>query len=209
MEDTELRAPFDGVVAIKLVKEFRNVQAKEQVVIFEDDSYMKIVVSLPEADYARLTPSLTLAERNSRADIRVEVTSIPDRKFPAHITETASAADPVTRTFRITLAFEVPTDVIVSSGMTAKVVASAEIIDGDGTTDFMIPVQAARGNEAGNAFVWAVDPVTMEVHRSAVTLGAVSGAMVRVLEGLKDGDEIATSGVGELREGMRVRRFGS
>lgn len=209
LEDTELRAPFDGVVAIKLVKEFRNVQAKEQVVIFEDDSYMKIVVSLPEADYARLTPSLTLAERNSRADIRVEVTSIPDRKFPAHITETASAADPVTRTFRITLAFEVPTDVIVSSGMTAKVVASAEIIDGDGTTDFMIPVQAARGNEAGNAFVWAVDPVTMEVHRSAVTLGAVSGAMVRVLEGLKDGDEIATSGVGELREGMRVRRFGS
>jgi multidrug efflux system membrane fusion protein len=73
----------------------------------------------------------------------------------------------------------------------------------------MIPVQAARGNEAGNAFVWAVDPDTMEVHRSAVTLGAVSGAMVRVLEGLKDGDEIATSGVGELREGMRVRRFGS
>jgi len=209
LEDTELRAPFDGVVAIKLVKEFRNVQAKEQVVVFEDDSYMKIVVSLPEADYARLTPGLTLAERNSRADIWVEVTSIPNVKFPAHITETASSADPVTRTFRITLAFEIPQGVVVSSGMTAKAVASAEIVDGDGTTDFMIPVQAARGDEAGDPFVWAVDPDTMEVHRSPVTLGTVSGAMVRVLGGLKDGDEIATSGVGELREGMRVRRFGS
>ncbi|HIF95790.1 MAG TPA: efflux RND transporter periplasmic adaptor subunit [Myxococcales bacterium] len=208
MEDTELRAPFDGVVAIKLVKEFRNVRAKEQVVIFEDDSYMKIIVSLPEADYARLTPGLTLAERNSRADMRVVVTSIPDREFPAHVTEAASAADPVTRTFRITLAFEVPKDVVVSSGMTARAVASAEVVVGDGDADFMIPIQAARGNEAGNPFVWSLDPATMEVHRSPVTLGAVSGAMVRVLSGLNDGDEIATSGVGELREGMRVRRFG-
>jgi len=76
-------------------------------------------------------------------------------------------------------------------------------------TDFMIPVQAARGNEEGDSYVWSVDPDTMEVHRSPVTLGAVAGSMVRVLGGLEDGDEIATSGVGELREGMRVRRFGS
>lgn len=209
LEDSKLLAPFDGVVALKLVKEFRNVQAKEQVVVFEDDSYLKIVVSLPEADYARLTPGLTLEQRNSRADIWVEVTSVPDHRFPAHITETASAADPVTRTFRITLAFEAPKDVIVTSGMTAKVVASAEIIEDNDGTEFMVPVQAARGNESGAAFVWVLDPQTMEVHRSPVTLGAVSGSMVRVLGGLDDGDEIATSGVAELREGMRVRRFGS
>ncbi len=209
LEDSELHAPFDGVVAAKLVKDFRNVQAREQVVVFEDDSYLKIIISLPEADYARLTPGLTLAERNSKADIWVEVTSVPDRRFPAHITEAASAADPVTRTFRMTLAFETPMDVIVTSGMTAKVVASAEVLEGDGATDFMIPVQAARGNEAGDSYVWSVDPDTMEVHRSPVKLGAVSGSMVRILGGLEDGDEIATSGVGELREGMRVRRFGS
>ena len=179
------------------------------MVVFEDDSYLKIIISLPEADYARLTPGLTLAERNSKADIWVEVTSVPDRQFPAHITEAASAADPVTRTFRMTLAFETPMDVIVTSGMTAKVVASAEVVESDGATDFMIPVQAARGNEEGDSYVWSVDPDTMEVHRSPVTLGAVAGSMVRVLGGLEDGDEIATSGVGELREGMRVRRFGS
>ena len=209
LEDTELHAPFGGIVAAKLVKDFRNVQAREQVVVFEDDSYLKIIISLPEADYARLTPGLTLAERNSKADIWVEVTSVPDRRFPAHITEAASAADPVTRTFRMTLAFETPKDVIVTSGMTAKVVASAEVVESDGATDFMIPVQAARGNEEGDSYVWSVDPDTMEVHRSPVTLGAVAGSMVRVLGGLEDGDEIATSGVGELREGMRVRRFGS
>jgi len=209
VEDAELRAPFDGVVAVKLVKDFRNVQAKEQVVIFEDDSYLKILVSLPEVDYARLKPGLTLAQRNARADIWVEITSLPGHRFPAHLTEASSAADPVTRTFRVTLAFDTPKDVLVTSGMTAKVIASAEVIRESGPADFLIPVQAARGDEAGKAFVWMVDPKTMEVHRSPVKLGTVTGSMVRVVEGLEDGDEIAISGVGQLREGMQVTRFGS
>ena len=209
LEDSELRAPFDGVVAVKLVKDFRNVQAKEQVVVFEDDSYLKIIVSLPEADYARITPGLTMAERNDHADIQVEVTSLPGHFFPARITEAANAADPVTRTFRVTLTFEPPEDLNVTSGMTARVIASSDIVTDSDADNYMIPVQAARGNEAGNAFVWALDPETMEVHRLAVKLGAVSGSMVRVVDGLNDGDEIAVSGVGQLREGMRVRRFGS
>ena len=44
--------------------------------------------------------------------------------------------------------------------------------------------------------------------RAGFALGAVTGSMVRVIEGLEDGDEIAISGVGQLREGMRIRRFG-
>ena len=209
LEDSQLRAPFDGVVSAKLVKDFRNVQAKEQVLIFEDDSYLKIVVSLPEADYVRITPGLTLAERNAKADIRVEVTSLPGQFFPAQITEAARTADPATRTFRVTLAFEPPESLTITSGMTAKVIASSEIVAGSDKDNYMIPVQAARGDETGDAFVWALDPGTMAVRRQPVKLGAVSGAMVRVVDGLSDGDEIAVSGVGQLREGMRVRRFGS
>jgi len=209
LEDSELRAPFDGLVAAKLVKDFRNVQAKEQVVIFEDDSHLKIVVQLPEADYARITPGLTLAERNAGAEIEVEVTSLPGHFFPAQITEAAGVADPVTRTFRVTLAFEVPDNLNVSSGMTAKVIASTDILSAGDAESYMIPVQAALGNEEGDAFVWIVDPETMEVHRKPVQLGSVSGSMVRVVGGLENGDEIAVSGVGQLREGMQVRRFGS
>lgn len=209
LEDSELRAPFDGLVAVKLVKDFRNVQAKEQVVLFEDDSHFKIVVQLPEADYARITPGLTLAQRNANADIDVAVTSLPGHLFSAQLTEAAGAADPVTRTFRVTLTFEPSGGLNVSSGMTAKVIASSDILP-DAEGDFyLIPVQAALGNEAGKAFVWMLDPSTMEVHQTSVELGSVSGSMVRVVGGLEDGDQVAVSGVGQLREGMRVRRFGN
>jgi len=208
LEDTMLRAPYDGVVAAKLVKDFRNVQAKEQVVIFEDDSFLKIAVSLPEIDYVRITPGLTLEERNAHADLKVIVSSLPGLEFPARTTEIANIADPVTRTFRVTLAFDRPADVAVTSGMTAKVVATVggakSLISGG----FLIPVQAARGDETGEPFVWLLDGATMEVHRTEVKLGEVSGSMVHVVSGLEDGNEIAISGVGQLREGMRVARFG-
>jgi RND family efflux transporter MFP subunit len=208
LEDTVLRAPYDGVVAAKLVKDFRNVQAKEQVVIFEDDTYLKIAVALPEVDYARLTPGLTLSERNALTDLHDVVSSVPGHSFPAQIIEIAKIADPITRTFRITLSFERPSDVIVSAGMTAKAVASVggakSLISGG----FMIPVQAARGDEGGNSFVWTVDSSTMEVHRTEVKLGEVSGAMIQVVSGLVVGNEVAISGVGQLREGMQVGRFG-
>ena len=43
----------------------------------------------------------------------------------------------------------------------------------------------------------------------AVELGALSGENVTVTSGLSTGDWIAVSGVHQLREGMRVRRYES
>ncbi len=208
LEDAELRAPYDGIVAAKLVKDFRNVQAKEQVVIFEDDSSLKIEVAVPEVDYLRMVPGLSLEERTAGAQPRVVIPSMSGREFPARITEIANIADPATRTFRVTLAFEKPEDVVINSGMTAKVVVRSggnrQLLAGG----FLVPVQAARGDETGNAFVWVIDPKTMEVHRKPVKLGEMTGEMIQVTTGLSDGDEIAISGIGQLREGLRVRRFG-
>jgi len=207
LDDTELRAPFDGVVSAKLVKDFVNVAAKEPVAIFEDDSFLKIEIAIPEVDFIRMAPGLTLAERTSVAKPKVIVSSMANREFPARIVEIANIADPVTRTFRVTLSFEKPDDVIINSGMTAKVVATSTGNERLAVGGFLIPVQAALGDEAGKAFVWRVDSETMEVHRNPVELGEMTGSMVLVMSGLSSGDEIAISGIGQLREGMRVRRF--
>ena len=92
--------------------------------------------------------------------------------------------------------------------MTAKVVANSTGNQKLSAGGFLIPIHAAQGDEAGKAFVWRVDPETMEVRRLPVELGEMTGSMVHVMSGLSNGDEIAISGVGQLREGMQVRRFG-
>lgn len=205
LEDTQLRAPFAGKVARKLVKDFRNVQAKEPVLILQDDSDLQIVVHVPEADLALGQPDITPAERAARIRPRVTVSSFPDRVFPATLREVATTADPATRTYAVTLHFEKPGDLNILSGMTAKV--TLEVPDDVTGAGYAVPVQAVLNDQGSTPYVWRVDPETMTVGRATVTLGEVSGDHIEVTGGLDPGDQVAVSGVHRLREGMPVRRF--
>lgn len=206
VEDTELRAPFAGVVARKLVEDFANVQAKEPVLILQDNSRLEIRVSVPERDMARAQTGLSLEERNRRARPRVEISSLEGRQFPAQITEFSTAADPETRTYELRLAFEVPDDVNVRPGMTAR--ALLDTAGGSATGDALrIPVQAVVSDPSGASFVWVVDPESLAVSRSPVSLGAMAGSEIEIHGGIEPGQTIATSGIHALRDGMTVRRF--
>jgi len=208
VSDTELKAPFAGVVAQKLVNDFANVQAKEPILVLEDESSLEIDVNVPERDWAQAKPNISLEERSARADPRVRITAIPDRVFPAQAKEIDTTADPVTRTYSVTFSFAKPTDIIVRPGMTAAIILS---LPPDVTSDEMsagtgVPSAAVRSDEAGNAFVWRVGD-DMRVSRQLVEVGELSGEDVRILDGLQPGMRIAASGVHNLREGMLVTEY--
>ena len=203
--DAELKAPFSGVVAQKLVKDFANVQAKQAVLVLEDDSTLEIDVNVPEQDWARARPNLGVEERSARIQARVTVAAIPNRAFPAKLKELDTTADPVTRTYNVTFSFENPTDVSVKPGMTASVVVTVPSEAGaEGISTSTIPSAAVRSDEQGNAFVWRVGE-DMRVAKQPVIVGNLSGEQIQILGGLEPGSRIATSGVHNLREGSPVR----
>jgi RND family efflux transporter MFP subunit len=206
VEDTVLRAPFDGVMARKLVDDFANVNAKDPVLVFQDDSHLEIQVNIPERDVSGDRHHETNEEVTARLKPEVVVTSLPDRSFPARVKEVTAETDPVTRTFQATLIFDNPKNVAVFPGMTAKVKIRA-LQTRRGSNRIAIPTKAAVADAKGNAYVWLVDPSSMTVSRRPVELGDMSGSDVEVKSGLSDGDMIATSGVHQLREGMAVREF--
>jgi RND family efflux transporter MFP subunit len=203
-EDATLTAPFAGYVARKLVRDFANVQAKQPVLILQDMSALKIVVSVPERDFAATTGE-TREQLTQRTAPRVVVSALPQRSFPARLKELALTADPVTRTFAATFDFDAPQDAMVLPGMTAKI----SVRSADRAAGIRIPAQAARADAAGKAFVWTVDAKELTVHKRAVVLGPFSGSSVEVRDGLAVGDVIAVSGIEQLGEGMPVRRFES
>jgi RND family efflux transporter MFP subunit len=211
LEDTELFALFDGIVAKKLVKDFENVMAKQPVLILQDTTNLEIDVTIPEADAIRSLRTTSLEERTARVKPVVIVTSLPDRSFPAQITEYSTTADPVTRTFSATLRFDPPDDVNIQPGMTAtvRIHVPPELKDAMGMSGISIPASAAITDESGDAFVWLVEPGSMTVKRTPVELGSLSGDRVFVSSGLASGQQIAISGVHHLRDGMLVRRQGS
>lgn len=206
LDDTVLRAPFDGVMALKLVDDFANVNPKDPVLIFQDTSHLEIQVNIPERDVTGERRKETDEEITARLKPEVVVTSIPNRSFPARVKEFSTAADPVTRTFQATLIFDNPQDVTVLPGMTAK--ARVKLSRLRGYSDrIAIPANATLADDKGNAYVWLIDPSSMTVHRRPVELGELFGSEVEIRGGLSNGDMIAISGLYQLGDGTPVRQF--
>jgi RND family efflux transporter MFP subunit len=203
LEDTMLRAPFDGYVARKLVEDFANVQAKEPVLILQDISQLEVEVSVPERDMTSGSRANNVDEITARTKPEVSITSIPGRSVPAWVKEFATTADTTTRTFQIRLIFERPEDVSILPGMTARVRARVA-----SDTGIRIPVIAVASNAQYQAFVWKVDPATMRVSPAPIEMGNLQGDEVEILSGLQDGDMLAISGLRYLQDGMQVRRYG-
>ena len=94
LEDTSLRAPYDGIVAEQYVENFEYVQARQEILSLQDVSIVEIVAQIPEnvIAQARKTKERTLSARFE---------SIADQEFPVLATEIATQADPVTRTYSV------------------------------------------------------------------------------------------------------------
>lgn len=203
LEDTKLRALFDGVIARKLVTDFRNVAAKEPVLLLQDESVMEVVVDVPERDLANTNrEEIDFDQWNAEAKPVVELSSLPGKQFPVRLTELATAADPSTRTFRATFVMEKPTNVGVMAGMTAKL-----ILTGLSTTapqDFVVPAKAVVADEEMQPYVWVVDGDPMTVSKHPVEVGMVTGDGVVITGGLEGGESIAMSGVHLLTDGLEV-----
>jgi len=207
LEDTKLRATFDGVIARKLVTDFRNVAAREPVLLLQDESMMEVVVDVPERDLAgdkaRSSADFDLARWNAEAKPMVELSAIPGRQFPVKLSELATAADPNTRTFRATFTMEKPKGVGVLSGMTAKLVLTGLLTTAP--DDFLVPAQAVVADSQDEPFVWLVDEEAMKVSKRPVTVGKITGGdRIVVTEGLEGGEAIAMTGVHLLTEGRVV-----
>lgn len=207
LEDTELRAHFEGRVARKIADDFQNVQAKEPVALLQDDRYLEIKTDVPERVLATDMEEIELDTLTSRLEPLVSITAIPGRTFPAKIKEAATAANPTTRTFEVTFSFEPTGNVRILPGMTARITVKQPAWEGGSRRGFVIPSSAAAIDDQGQSFVWRVDRESMQVEAVLVEPGAVKGSQLTVYGGLFDGDLIATSGMQHLREGMQVRRI--
>jgi len=199
LQDATLRAPFDGVIAVRLVDNHTQIGARQPVLLMEVSDVLEVVIDLPERVVARVRA----APRDSPVgEARFAV--LPERRFPVALGEVATRADPATQTFRVTLTLERPRDVNILPGMTATVYARPDIVSDE---VLRVPVTATFRTETGQSAVWAVDPVSYRVEQRVVKLRDDGNQSAIVLEGLQAGERIVRVGVDELQAGTVVRPF--
>jgi RND family efflux transporter MFP subunit len=111
LQDTTLRAPFDGVVAVVLVDNHTQIRARQPIVTVEAADVLEVIIDLPERVVARVR---TVPRDQPVGEVEFAV--LPARRFPVTLGEIATRADPATQTFRVTLALERPRDVNLLPG---------------------------------------------------------------------------------------------
>ena len=200
LDDCTLRAPYDGVVAQRLVEERQNVRAMEPVVRFQDDE-LEIIVDVPETVMVADIRTADIVQMVAQAS------GAPGVQFPVTIREIAKEADPTTQTFRVRAAMEAPKNVQILPGMTATVTVTfrrASILG----NQLLVPVSAVMTPAGGQGpVVWVVGP-DQTVSPRPVKVGAVTGGRIEIVEGLQPGDRIVVAGVTQLRDGQKVRDLG-
>ena len=204
LSDTRLYAPYDGKIAGRLVENFENVEAKQAVVMFQDVSYMEIKASFPEAEYLWIRDLGGVKEMTEKLSPKVEVSAAAGQMIDAWVKELRNTADPVTRTYEVTMGFDSPAGLSITSGMTAKVIITLK--GAAGST--RVPVAAVVTGEGGVSIIWVYDENSGTVSNRVVTVGQMTGDEIEILEGLNDGEQITVLGSSNLSEGMKVRPLG-
>lgn len=202
LEDTEIRAEFDGVVATTYRDNFDRVAPQQAVLELQDTRSLEIHVHIPQTDMAVDVSRQAFGSATARFDVA------PGRDFPLRIKEFATEAEPITQTFAVTLGLPNPPDVELYPGMSASVEWVPPALTQSRRQ--LVPTSAVAGRADGASYVWVVDPNSSRVSRRAVTLGSVvEQEMVEVVAGLEPNETIATAGVVHLHADMLVHELGA
>ncbi len=194
LSDSEIYAPFSGVIVNLLVENFQSVRAKSPIARLLGVDKIEMVINISESQMASIHQIET---------IEVEFDALPGVRLPATITEIGREASLTTRTFPITLSMDQPEGQKVQAGMAGTAYATGTLT-AEEARGYVIPVGALFGEAAGNVSkVWVVDD-NSTVHSREVQVGRVTPGGVQIIEGLAAGEEIATAGVHTLSEGQQV-----
>ena len=201
--DSTLRAPYDGVVAQRLVDVGQNVVPNNPVIRFQNVNDVDIVVDVPEGFVASDLRSSAIQQGVA------ELSIAPGQRFPVRVKEIAQIADPRTQVFEVRFAMKAPPRITALPGMTANVTITTRARENARPGSLVVvPISAVSKQDTGEQVVWILGS-DQAVHRRIVKLGAPTGNQIEIASGLQQGDRIVVAGATFLQEGMKVRDLGN
>ena len=198
LEQATLHAPFEALVASRLVPNFSTTSAGMPVVRLHDMSDLRIEIGVPETLFQQ-------AGRDPNIEIYAEFTGNPNR-YPLAVKEVNAETAAVGQTYSITLGMAPKNDLTVWPGSSVKVTASLFADD----APILVPASAIVIGNDGSTSVMVFTPtggIEGTVTHTPVEIAATESGEVEILSGLEVGQEIVAVGASTLVDGQDVRRF--
>ena len=191
-----IRAPFSGVLGIRQINLGQYLAAGAPIVPLQSLDPIYVNFSVPQQDAGRLRPG-------NEVKVRLENVGFEET---GKVTAVNSVIDPATRNVEIQATFANP-----KAKLQPGMFVTTSVVTGTSATVIPIPASAVNYAPYGDS-VYVVEEMKgpdgheyKGVRQQFVKLGSGRGDQVAVLEGLKPGQEIVTSGVFKLRQGAAVQ----
>ncbi|MES2908830.1 MAG: efflux RND transporter periplasmic adaptor subunit [Pseudomonadota bacterium] len=197
----QIRAPFSGQLGIRQVNVGQYLSAGTPIVSLQAINPVFVDFTLPEQNQAAVQNGQTVS---------VVVDSQPGRKFSGVISAIEPLVDSKTRNFKVRARFD-NADEALRPGLFAR----ASIGLANTASVVTIPQTSVSYNPYGNS-VYVVQSVKgkdadgkvtdeLVVRRRFIKTGETRGDLVVVTDGLKAGEQVATSGLLKLQNDSKVK----
>ncbi len=211
IEQKTIRAPFDGILGIRRINLGQYVQPGSPLVSLQSMDPIYLNFTLPEQ---------RMGQVGVGAIVRATVDALPGQTFEGRVTAIEPGVDASTRNFTVQATLRNP-DRALRPGTFAKVgfdtgarrdviviPQTAVSFNPYGNSVYVIGEAAKQGGQSGGAAQPAQGDApqgpTLTVSQRFVKTGVTRGDLVAVLDGLKPGERVASSGLLKLRNGATV-----
>lgn len=199
LENTLIRAPFDGTVLTKnadvgeIVAPFAaSASSKAAVVTIADMSSLQVEADVSESNIQKIKPD---------QDCEITLDAYPQLKYPGYVAKIVPTADRSKATVLVKVGFR-KYDSKVLPEMSAKVLFLGDSGKAAATPMLVVPASSVVDRN-GKKFVYKVNEnkaVSVEVKT-----GRISGSYVEILSGISDGDKVIEIPNEKIKDGVKVK----
>src|SRR3954468_16349240 len=187
LSDTSVRAPFNGVVAQRLVTTGDYVTKGMKVATIVRVNPLRVQLTVPEQAISSMAPG---------QPVTFEVDAYPGRQFEGKVKYISPALQADQRA--LTVEAVVPN----AEGLLKPGLFATARIEQPGRTPGVLVPAASVTTLSGTRRVYVVSGDHAE--ERIVTTGETVGDLVEITKGLKAGERVATKNVGQLADGIKV-----
>jgi RND family efflux transporter MFP subunit len=192
--DSRIEAPYDGTILFRMASAGETIAPGKPVLHLADLSQMSLEIGVPDTLVGRLTQNMPA---------RVRVSALDGLECSGRVSEIGVAARPGTRLFKVII--KIPnTDRRLKPGMSATVdFSGASPLPENAVVVPLSAIVTGSGARSKSLAVFVLDDSGHVRERIVQTEDIVRSSIV-VLDGLKAGERVITSGAPDLYDGALV-----
>ena len=188
LRDTVIRAPFAGQVKQRMVSPGQYLKVQTPVMVVVDNDPVRVRLKVPE----KMAGWVAVGQA-----VEVRVEAYPGRSFAGKISRMSPSVDPDTRSLEVEALLSNEQG-LLKPGFFARASIASSHVD----TALLVPKEALR-YLYGVYKVYAVE--AKKLRETEVKLGSREGDDAEIVDGLKEGDDVAVPLEGDdLRDGALV-----